>query len=458
MAQAGRPGIQRHRLIIPALLLVVLLSALDQTIVVTALPIIARDLGRPDRLPWIVTAYVLTATIALPVHGRLGDQIGRRRVLLGAIAIFLTGSALCGTSGSVGQLILWRALQGLGAAGLAVTAMAVVADIAPPRDRGRIQGWFGAVVALATVAGPLIGGLLVEHASWHWIFYVNLPIGLVAASVVGVALPRTPPRKAGTTDVAGALLLGAALGALVLASALGGSTPWKSRLVVGLFATAIMAGAALVPVERRARRPILPTALLRRRDGMALVLVSLASGVPFLGISTFVPLFLQAVRGFKPSTAGLGMAPFFGGLLLSSVVSGHLISRLGRHRIFPITGSVLSLAGLAVLALAGSAAAWILAVGMSVAGLGLGMTAQPTVLMAQASVAHRDVGAATAGITMFRALGGLLGLTLLGSLFGSVVRSQGTASALHVVFSVIALVGVLQLVASGMLSEPAMSE
>jgi EmrB/QacA subfamily drug resistance transporter len=404
-----------------ALLLVMLLASLDQTIVSTALPTIVGEFGGLEHLSWIVTAYMLATTVVTPLYGKLGDLFGRKIVLQAAIILFLGGSALCGLAGSMTQLILFRALQGLGGGGLMVTSMAVVGDIISPRERGRYQGLFGGVFGFSTVLGPLIGGFFVEHLSWRWIFYVNLPLGLIALVVIGFAFAPPPRSGRPSIDVAGALLLAVALTALVLVTSLGGHTlGWASPELVGFAAAGLAAFALFLRTETRAAEPILPLRLFRERTFVTACAVGLIVGVAMFGSVTYMPLYLQLVKGVSPSAAGLQLTPMMGGVLISSTISGQIISRRGRYRLFPILGTAVMTIGLFLLSTLTVATPSLVASGyMLVLGVGLGMVMQVLVLAVQNTVDFRDLGVATSGTTLFRSAGGSIGVSLFGAIFAA---------------------------------------
>ncbi|MBV9153779.1 MAG: MFS transporter [Alphaproteobacteria bacterium] len=410
---------QPVRLIFGALMLVLLLASLDQTIVSTALPTIVGEFGGLAHLSWIVTAYLLATTVVTPLYGKLGDLFGRKIVLQSAILLFLLGSALCGFSRSMGELIGFRALQGLGGGGLIVTTMAVVGDILSPRERGRYQGIFGGVFGFSTVIGPLIGGFFVEHLTWRWIFYVNLPLGLLAIAVIGWTFSASTSRRRPSIDLAGAGLLAVTLASLILFTSLGGhSFAWGSREILSLIALCITALIGFIVAETWAAEPILPLRLFANRIFAVACGVGFIVGLAMFGSVTYMPVYLQVVKGVSPSTAGLQLTPMMGGVLLTSIASGRIISRIGRYRAFPIAGTAIMTVGLGLLATLGTASStWAASGYMLVLGLGLGMVMQVLVLAVQNAVDYRDLGVATSGTTLFRSIGGSVGVSLFGAIF-----------------------------------------
>jgi EmrB/QacA subfamily drug resistance transporter len=406
---------------IGALLLGMLLAALDQTIVSTALPTIVSDLGGMEHLSWVVTAYMLASTAATPLWGKLGDQYGRKRLFQIAIVLFLIGSALCGMAQNMPQLIAFRAVQGLGGGGLMVLSMALVGDIVPPRDRGRYQGLFGAVFGATSVLGPLLGGLFTEHLSWRWVFYVNLPVGVVALAVIAAVLHI--PRKATqhVIDYLGTLLIASVATCLVLVASLGGATwDWGSPQIVALAVLGVLLAFAFVSVARRAAEPVLPLKLFRIRTFTLSAVISFIVGFAMFGAMTYLPTFLQVVQGVSPTMSGVHMLPMVAGMLLSSTGSGQLVSRTGRWKVFPVTGTAVTALGLLLLhqldehSSTGEMSAYFF-----VFGLGLGLVMQVLVLIVQNAVAYEDLGVATSGATFFRSIGASFGVAIFGTVFAS---------------------------------------
>jgi EmrB/QacA subfamily drug resistance transporter len=404
-----------------ALMLGMFLAALDQTIVSTALPTIVGDLGGLNHLSWVVTSYLLASTASAPLYGKLGDMYGRKPVFLAAILIFLAGSMLSGLSQSMTELVGFRALQGIGAGGLMVGAQAIIADIVPPRERGRYMGLIGSVFAVASVAGPLLGGFLVETISWRWVFYVNLPVGALAVVVVAMRLHLRTPSQRHAVDFLGAALLTACVSSFILVTTWGGNEyAWGSPVIVGLAVAAFVLLAAFIWRERRAAEPIIPLGLFRSPVFRVANALGFVIGLAMFGAIIFIPLFLQLVYGVSPTSSGLRMLPLIGGLLAASILSGRAISRIGRYRAFPIAGTAITTIGMFLLSrLDASTPPWVASAYMLVLGVGIGLVMQVLVLVVQNDAPARDVGVATSTATFFRSMGGSLGVALFGAIFAS---------------------------------------
>jgi EmrB/QacA subfamily drug resistance transporter len=421
----------RVRVVFGGLLLVLLLAALDQTIVATAMPTIVRDLGGLEHLAWVTSSYLLGQTAVIPLYGKLGDLYGRKRMLQSAVLVFLAGSALCGLSESMAELIAFRAVQGMGGGGLIVLVQASIGDIVPPRERGRYQGLFGATFGVASVIGPLLGGAIVENVSWRWIFYVNLPTGLVALVVLALALPETGRRARPAIDYLGTLLLAAGVSGIVVVTSLGGTTwGWGSNEVAAIGAGSVVLLAAFALVERRAHDAVLPPDLLGNRVFRVAAGLSLVVGFALFGAIVFLPLYFQTVRGATPTASGLHLIPMMLGLVTTSVGSGQIIARIGRYRWFPIAGTALVSTGMVLLSRldvgTSSASA---SLRLLVVGFGLGMTMPILMLAVQNSVPYSVLGAATSSVTLLRAIGGSIGTAVFGAIFTSQLRHALPAAA-----------------------------
>ncbi|MHB1510424.1 MAG: MDR family MFS transporter [Acidimicrobiales bacterium] len=422
------PGLS-HRgvlLIIGALMLGMFLAALDQTIVSTALPTIVADLNGASHLAWIVVAYLLAATVSTPLWGKLGDQYGRKVFFQAAIVMFVLGSVLSGLSHSMIELIGFRAFQGLGGGGLMVGAQAIVGDVVSPRDRGRYQGLFGAVFGIASIIGPLLGGVFVEQLSWRWIFYVNVPIGAVALVVVAMQVPGHLRRIPHVIDYLGTCVLVLAATCLVLFTSLGGTSyPWGSPTIIALgVAGALLVGVFAI-VERRAVEPVLPLHLFSNRTFSVSNVAGFVVGFAMFGAVTYLPVFFQIVRGESPTISGLQLLPLLVGMVLFSTGSGFVISKTGRYRVFPVVGTALIAVGLLLLSRMDIATSSTLAaLYMFVLGVGLGCVMQVLVLIVQNAVPYSELGVATSGATFFRSIGGSFGTAIFGAIFSNVLVGE----------------------------------
>lgn len=407
--------------VLPGLLLAMLLAMLDNLIVGTAMPRIVGDLGGVEHLSWVVTAYVLTMTVSTPLYGKLGDLYGRKRLFSFAIVVFLLGSALSGLSQTMGQLIGFRALQGLGAGGLIVGVMAIIGDLISPRERGKYQGYMSAVMGIATIGGPLIGGLLTDHLSWRWVFYVNLPLGVIALAVivVGLRLPRHTVKH--KIDYLGALMLTVAAGSLVLLTTWGGTEyDWGSWQIVGLGVVGVLATGLFALIERRAVEPVLPLRLFGDRNFTTSTLLGFLAGFAMFGAVTFLPMFQQTVQQASATNSGLLLLPMMVPMLVVSPLVGILITRTGRYRIFPILGGALLVVGIALMTqLDVDTSELTTGAYMVVLGIGMALLIQTSMLIVQNSVEPKDMGVASSTSMFFRSIGGSFGVSLAGAVFGA---------------------------------------
>ncbi len=416
--------ISKRRLwwILGALLLGMLLAALDQTIVSTALPTIVGDLHGGSHLAWVVTAYLLASTVSTPLWGKLGDQYGRKTFFQASIVIFVIGSALSGFSHTMNELIAFRALQGLGGGGLMVGAQTIIGDVVSPRERGRYMGLFGAMFGVATVIGPLIGGLCVTYLSWRWVFYINLPLGILALFVTGAVLPGHLRRVRHTIDYLGSLLLAGSATSLIIFASLGGvSWAWTSVPSILTAVLGVVLAMGFLLAEHWAVEPVIPLKLFRITVFNAASAIGFVMGFAMFGALTFLPLFLQNVKGVSPTTSGLRLLPLMLGLLGASIGSGRLVTRWGRYKIFPIVGTAMMTLGAYLLStIDASINSWLLALYMFVFGLGLGLIMQVLVVAVQNAVSYQDLGVATSGATFFRMIGGSFGTAVFGAIYASV--------------------------------------
>ena len=416
-------GQRQLMLVFAGLMLGMFLAALDQTIVSTALPTIVGDLGGLNHLSWVVTSYMLASTVSTPLYGKLGDLYGRKLLFQAAIIMFLIGSVLSGLSQNMFELIAFRALQGLGAGGLMVGAQAIIGDVVPPAARGRYMGIIGSVFAVASVIGPLLGGVFTQQLSWRWVFYINLPVGAIALSVVGAAL-HTPKRQIHhKIDYVGAAVLSAASTALILVLTWGGAQyKWSSATILGLIVATVALVALFVYVEGRVEEPILPLRLFRDSIFRVSSGASAIVGFAMFGAITFLPFFFQTVHLISPTLSGIAMLPIMAFVLSMSIWSGRRISKRGKYRIYPIIGTSVLTLGLFLLAEFGigiTTPYWKTAIFMAMIGAGLGLTMQVLVLSVQNSVDYRDLGVATSTATFFRSIGGSMGVAVFGEIFAN---------------------------------------
>ncbi|WP_418960035.1 MDR family MFS transporter [Streptomyces tritici] len=428
---------RRRNIVFGTIMLGVLLAALDQTIVGTALPTIVADLGGGAHMSWVVTAYLLAETVSTALVGKFGDLFGRKVIFQISAVVFITGSFLCGLASNMTLLIVWRGLQGLGAGGLMVTSMALIADVIPLRDRGKYQGAIGAVFGVSTVIGPLLGGLFTDHLTWRWAFYVNVPIAILVVIAAARSIPAVRSASRPVIDYAGIGLVAAGASALILATSWGGNEyAWGSGVILGLFAGGVLALGLFCWVETRAVEPMLPMRLFRNPVFTVCSVLSFVVGFAMLGAMTFLPTYLQYVDGDSATVSGIRTLPMVVGLLIASVFSGNVVSKTGQYRVFPIVGCLVMGAGLFLLSLMGpDTGTWPESLYMFVLGVGIGLCMQVLTIAVQNTVDYADLGTATSGVTFFRTLGSSFGTAVFGTIYANSLEpnlTEGVAEAARV--------------------------
>jgi EmrB/QacA subfamily drug resistance transporter len=415
--RAGSYSQRQIMLIMSGLMLGILLAALDQTIVATALTTISRDFHRPDLYSWVVTSYLLTSTVTTPLYGKISDLFGRKRIFQFAIVVFLVGSALSGLSGNMYQLIIFRGVQGLGAGGLISLALAIVGDVIPPRERGRYQGYFGAVFGIASVIGPLVGGFLVEQASWRWVFYVNIPIGVFALVVINRVLKLDHQPRRPKIDFVGSLLIVTGVALFLVGVQTAGTHAAITTNAIAFAVVGLLLVAGFIWWEARASEPIVPLRLFSNRVFTVAVVLALITGAVMFGAIIFSPQYLQIVRGVSPTSSGLRLLPLLGGLLICSIGSGRAISATGRYKIFVVAGTAILAAGTALLTQVHvNTSSLEFSLILFIVGAGLGLFLQTLVIIVQNAISTADLGVGTSAVTFFRTLGGAVGSSVLGAI------------------------------------------
>ena len=423
---SARISPQRRNLIFVAVLLGMLLAALDQTIVATALPTVVADLGGAGHQSWVVTSYLLASTIVTAIVGKLGDLFGRKAVFQAAVVFFLVGSVLCGLSGSMTMLVASRALQGIGGGAIMVTAMAVIGEVIPLRERGRYQGALGAVFGVTTVIGPLLGGFFTDHLTWRWAFWINIPVAIVVLLVAVTAIPSLAKSARPVIDYAGIVSVGLGASGLTLATSWGGGEyAWTSPVIIGLFVASAAALAVFVWVETRAAEPILPIRLFASPVFTVCCILGFIVGFAMLGALTFLPTFMQFVDGVSATTSGLRTLPMVAGMLITSIGSGNIVGRTGRYKVFPVAGTAIMAVAFVLLSTMDAATpTWQQSVFLFVLGSGIGLCMQVLVLVVQNTASFGDLGVATSGVTFFRTIGSSFGAAIFGSLFANFLAGR----------------------------------
>lgn len=426
---AGELPRRRVMLIFVGLVLSILVAAMNGTTVTTALPTIAGDLHGLNRISWLMTSYLLGQVVSMPLYGKLGDLFGRKRVLQFALVVFIVGTLLSGLAWSMNALIAFRAVQGLGSGGIIVTAQGIIGDVVAPRKRGRYLSMLAPMIGVATVVGPALGGVLIDHFSWRWIFFANLPLVFVALAVTAITIKLPHRRRNPHIDYLGAALLGGGVSAIVLVTTWGGTTyAWTSWVILGLVAAAVLLLTGWVAVERRAREPIVPLRLFSDRVFVVSIALGVAIGMAMFGAITYLPTFLQIVSGVSATRSGLLLLPLMGGMIVASFAAGQLMTFTGRYKIFPICGTAATTAGLALLSTMGVDTPRALTITyMAMLGVGIGLVMPVLTTAVQNSVPYEDLGTATSGINLFRQTGGAIGAALAGTLFTTRLQHQLTA-------------------------------
>ncbi|WP_369272656.1 MDR family MFS transporter [Streptomyces sp. R11] len=421
------------RVVLLALMITMMLAMLDNMIVGTAMPTIVGELGGLEHLSWVVTAYTLATAASTPLWGKLGDMYGRKGMFMASIVLFLIGSALSGMAQDMGQLIAFRAVQGLGAGGLMVGVMAIIGDLIPPRERGKYQGMMAGVMALAMIAGPLVGGTITDHWGWRWAFYINLPLGVVALAAISVVLHLPRKRAQARIDYLGAGLLTVGITAIVLVTTWGGTEyAWTSARIMELIGIGVATLVGFVFWQTKAAEPVVPLHIFRSRNFTLMSVIGFIVGFVMFGATLFLPLYQQSVQGASATNSGLLLLPMLGAMLVTSMVAGRVTTNTGRYKVFPVVGSVLMVVGLYLLSTMDTGTSRFMSgVFMAVVGFGMGCLMQITMLVAQNSVEMKDMGVASSSTTLFRTLGSSFGVAIMGALFNSrvqdVMAEQGGA-------------------------------